>query len=122
MMNSFLIDDERDPGNRYAAYIDGRPAGRISVVPVRDTVLITHIEVTPDAHDVGVGSLLMRRALDDIRAEGNTALALCPYARRWVDLHPSYRDVVRRPRVGETKAVAALVSADRIMRRLRGGS
>jgi GNAT superfamily N-acetyltransferase len=82
-------------------------------------VLIPRVEVAPEAHDLGIGSLLMRRALDDARAEGNTVLALCPYARRWADLHPTYRDVARRPRFGETVAVAALL-ADRTVN-LRSG-
>jgi GNAT superfamily N-acetyltransferase len=85
---------------------------------VRETVLIPHIEVDADRHDLGIGSLLMRRILDDARAEGHTVLALCPFAHRWVDLHPNYRDVARRPKAGETAAVNALIAADRTMRLL----
>jgi hypothetical protein len=119
-MNDLVIADERDPENRYAAYLDGRCIARASAILVRgsETVLIPHVEVAPGLHDLGIGSLLMRRALDDARAEERTVLALCPFARRWVDLHPSYRDVARRPRAGEANAVASLVAADRTMRLL----
>jgi hypothetical protein len=117
-MGTFLIEDEREEEHRYAAYLDGRQVGRASAIVVRETVLIPHIEVDPDKHDLGIGSLLVRRILDDARAEEHTVLALCPFARRWVDLHPEYRDVARRPKAGETAAVNALVAADRTMRLL----
>jgi predicted GNAT family acetyltransferase len=117
-MTGFVIEDERERENRYAAYLDGRRVGRASAIIVRETVLVPHIEVDADRHDLGIGSLLMRRILDDARAEGHTVLAMCPFARRWVELHPNYRDVSRRPKAGETLAVNALIAADRTMRLL----
>lgn len=85
---------------------------------VRDTILIPHIEVNPEEGDLGIGSLLVRRAFDDARAEGHAVLSLCPFARRRADLHPGYQDVARRPKAGELAAVGALVAADRTMRLL----
>jgi hypothetical protein len=117
-MNKLVIEDEREQHHRYAAYLDGRLIGCASAIPVRETVLLPHVEVEPDKHDLGIGSLLVRRVFDDARAEGHTVLALCPFARRWADLHPKYRDVVRRPRAGELTAVGALLAADRTMRLL----
>lgn len=117
-MNTLIIIDEREDDNRYAAYLDGERIGVASAIQVGDTVLIPHVEVSPGKRDLGIGSLLVRSALDDARSEGHTVLALCPYARRWADLHPKYRDIVRRPRAGERAAIDALVAADRTMRHL----
>lgn len=117
-MNDFVIVDEREEENRYAAYLYGRCVGRASAIVVKETVLIPHVEVDPAKRDLGIGSLLLRRAFDDARSEGHTVLALCPFARRWVDWHPNYRDVARRPSAGEVTAVSALVKADRTMRLL----
>jgi hypothetical protein len=115
-----VITDERERVNRYYAYVANRRVGRVSAIPLLDTVLIPHVEVGRGGHDLGIGSLLVRRVLDDARSEGHSVLALCPFARRWVDLHPGYRDVARKPAAGEVAAVAALVAADRTMCLLRG--
>lgn len=115
-----VITDERGRGNRYCAYVGDRRVGRVSAIALLDTVLIPRIEVGRGGHDLGIGSLLVRRVLDDARSEGHSVLALCPFARRWVELHPGYRDVARRPAAGEVAAVAALVAADRTICLLRG--
>jgi len=117
-VSKLVIADERESEHRYAAYLDGRPVGRASAILVRETILAPHVEVDPECRDLGVGSLLVRRVVEDARSEGHTVLALCPFTRRWADLHPDCRDVVRRPRAGELSSVAALLAADRTMRLL----
>jgi hypothetical protein len=115
-MSGLIIRDERETGNGYTAYLDGERIGSASAILVTDTILITHVQVDPDRRDLGIGSLLMRRAFDDARREGHTVLALCPFARRWVDWHPGYRDVAREPKAAERTALAALIAADRATR------
>ena len=117
-MTTMEIKDEREERARYAAYVDGVRVGFASSILVRDTILLPHVEVDVERRDLGIGSMLVRRALDDARAEGNSAIALCPFVRRWVDLHPDYADVARRPKAGEVGAVNSLVEADRTMRLL----
>ena len=117
-MTIMEIRDEREERARYAAYVDGVRIGFASSILVRETVLLPHVEVDPDRRDLGIGSMLVRRAMDDALAEGYSAIALCPFVRRWVDLHPDYLDVARRPKPGELGAVNSLVEADRTMRLL----
>lgn len=118
-MTIMEIKDEREERARYAAYISGVRIGLASAILVHDdTILLPHVEVDEERRDLGIGSLLVRRAMDDARGEGNTVIALCPFVRRWVDLHPDYLDVVRKPRSGEVGAVNSLVEADRTMRLL----
>lgn len=96
---------------RYTAYLDGSPIGAAQWILVRDTILIPHVRVEPEHTHEGIGSLLMRRILDDARREHRTALALCPFARRWTQLHPDYRDTARGLLPGERMAVRALLLA-----------
>jgi len=117
-MTTMEIKDEREVRSRYSVYLDGVRIGFVSCIQVRDTVLVPHVEVDPERRDLGLGSMLVRRALDDARAEGNSVIALCPFARRWVDLHPDYTEVARKPKPGELGAMNALVLADRTMRLL----
>jgi predicted GNAT family acetyltransferase len=69
-MNTFVILDEREEENRYAAYLEGQCIGRASAIVVKETVLIPHVEVEPAKRDLGIGSPLLRRAFDDARTEG----------------------------------------------------
>ena len=59
-----------------------------------DVVVFTHTEVDPDAGQSGLGSTLVRTALDDVRSRGGTVIALCPFVRGWIDRHPQYADLV----------------------------
>lgn len=103
---------------RYTAYLDGRPVGSAQWILVRDTVLVPFVRVAPEDHDTGIGSLLMRRIFDDARASQRTVLPLCPFARRWTQLHPAYRGTARDPRWGERAAIRALLLAARTRRQL----
>jgi predicted GNAT family acetyltransferase len=109
------IRDETDEEGRYTAYLLGAPVGFASWVLVKQTIMLPHVEVDPEHHDKGIGSMLVRRALDDARAVGRSVLPLCPFARRWVQLHPDYLDVVRSPRPGEMGTVRAVVEAARTL-------
>jgi predicted GNAT family acetyltransferase len=58
------------------------------------TLVFTHTEVDPDSGHEGVGSALVRGALDDVRSAGETVVPCCPFVRGWIDRHPDYADLV----------------------------
>jgi predicted GNAT family acetyltransferase len=103
------IRDER-AAHRYSAYQDGRRIGHIAYVPVGDTVAVPHLHMDPAYRDLGIGSTLARRLVQDARVDGLRVLALCPFMRRWAQLHPGYRDVLRYPRPGELGMIENLVA------------
>jgi uncharacterized protein len=59
-----------------------------------DTVVFTHTEVDPDEGRSGLGSTLVRAALDDVRARGDKVVAQCPFVRGWIERHAEYGDLV----------------------------
>jgi predicted GNAT family acetyltransferase len=59
-----------------------------------DTVVFTHTEVDPEAGQPGLGSTLVRGALDEVRARGDKVIARCPFVRGWIERHPEYADLV----------------------------
>ena len=61
-----------------------------------ETFVFTHTEVDPDAGESGLGSTLVRAALDDVRSRGVRVVALCPFVRGWIERHPEYADLVGR--------------------------
>jgi predicted GNAT family acetyltransferase len=62
-----------------------------------DTVVFTHTEVDPDAGQSGLGSSLVRAALDDVRSKGGSVVARCSFVRGWIERHPEYQDLVADP-------------------------
>jgi len=62
-----------------------------------DTVVFTHTEVDPDAGESGLGSTLVRAALDDVRAQGGSVVPQCSFVHGWIDRHQEYADLVADP-------------------------
>jgi predicted GNAT family acetyltransferase len=56
--------------------------------------VLVHTEVAPSAEGAGVGSRLVRGALDDVRARGLRVAPLCPFVREYIRRHPEYADLV----------------------------
>ena len=59
-----------------------------------DTVVFTHTETDQDSDRKGLGSMLVRAALDDVRAKGGTVVPRCSFVHGWIDRHPEYADLV----------------------------
>jgi uncharacterized protein len=59
-----------------------------------DTTVFTHTAVDPDAGQNGLGSTLVRAALDDVRSSGGSVVAQCSFVRGWIERHPDYADLV----------------------------
>jgi AcrR family transcriptional regulator len=90
---SVRVVHEPDRG-RYEALVDGRPAGHLAYDRTERLVVVTRTEVDPDLEDAGVAGALVRRALEDVRAEGTTkVLATCPFVTWWVECRPEYADL-----------------------------
>ena len=63
-----------------------------------DQVVFTHTEVDSDAEHSGLGSTLVRAALDDVRSTGGTVVPMCSFVRGWIERHPEYQDLVATER------------------------
>ena len=59
-----------------------------------DTFVFTHTEVDPDAGRSGLGSTLVRAALDDVRSRGGSVVPRCSFVQGWIERHPEYADLV----------------------------
>lgn len=115
------IDDEREEHARYAAYDEEHCIGAAGWALLRDTVLLPYIEVENVYRDLGIGTWLLRRAFDDARDQGRTVIPLCPFAKRFAQLNPDYRQITRTARPGETEALRPVLAATRTRRVLDTG-
>jgi len=58
-----------------------------------DAVVLVHTDVDPAYEGRGLGSVLVKGALDDLRERGVRAVPLCPFVRGYIRRHPEYAPV-----------------------------
>ena len=77
---------------RYEIRDGGQVLGHAAYRRSEGQVTFTHTVV--EAEGAGIGSRLVRAALDDARARGERVVAQCSFVRGWIDRHPDYADLV----------------------------
>lgn len=90
---------EREEGaskGRYFLRLDGVEAEMTYSRAGKSTIIIDHTEVPTEMRGRSVGQALVRRAVEDARAEGRSIMPLCPFARAQFSRHPEWQDVLMR--------------------------
>jgi predicted GNAT family acetyltransferase len=82
--------------DRYEAHLDGELAGVLEYILKRRRIALVHTEVRPAHEGQGVGSALVRFALDDARRRELRVVAICPYVQNYLARHPQDDDIVVR--------------------------
>ena len=57
-------------------------------------ITFTHTEVPQELSGRGIGSALVRGALEAARAEGLKVVARCPFVSAYIASHPEFADLV----------------------------
>ncbi|MBE9375246.1 N-acetyltransferase [Saccharopolyspora sp. HNM0983] len=60
----------------------------------RGAIAFIHTEIDPRFEGRGLGSTLVRGALDEARRRGLAVLPYCPFVRSFIDGHREYLDLV----------------------------
>jgi uncharacterized protein len=80
--------------SRFEARVEGRLAGFSAYQLSEGVITFTHTEVDDAYAGQGVGSTLVRQALDAVRSGGDLRVRpSCPFVRAWIDRHPDYADL-----------------------------
>lgn len=79
---------------RYEVKVGDDLAGFAEYLLSNGLITFTHTEIDPAFEGKGLGSQLVRFALDDVRATGERkVLPLCPFVKGWMAKHPEYQDL-----------------------------
>jgi uncharacterized protein len=82
-----LHEEER----RYVLLLDGEHAGELVFRDRGGGVLaFLHTEIDPERQRRGLGSALVKGALDDAGQRGLKIVAICPFVGAFVQDHPDY--------------------------------
>jgi predicted GNAT family acetyltransferase len=79
--------------HRYELTVEGHLAA--TYYKVSDGVItFVHTEVPSELGGKGVGSMLVKGALDQVRAEGLKVVPECPFVKAYIGKHPEYADLL----------------------------
>ena len=80
---------------RYEIAIDGVVVGIAEYRRRPGVISFIHTEIDPSRKGEGLGTLLVKAALDSARAAGLAVLPFCPFVRNFIDRHRGdYLDLV----------------------------
>jgi uncharacterized protein len=83
-----------DPArNRYELEVEGHVAFiQYSLKP--GVITLIHTEVPPELGGKGVGTALVRGALEDVRRQGLKVVVKCSFIRGFMGKHPEFNDLL----------------------------
>ncbi len=63
----------------------------------RGELVVTHTEIDEELQEKGLGSMLARGMLDDLRTSTDAKIvATCPFTFKFIATHPGYKDLTER--------------------------
>jgi uncharacterized protein len=87
--------EHRTERSRYELLVDGSLVGVADYQELDDGVLVfPHTEIDGARRGQGLGGVLVRGALDDVRRRDKTVVPQCWYVARFIREHPEYRDLL----------------------------
>lgn len=90
------IRDDPDEG-AYVVDVDGERAGKAVYHMRGGRHLFVHTEIDHRFSGAGLGTKLVRYALDDMRAKAGVIVPICPFFMSFLEDHPGeYEDIIDR--------------------------
>lgn len=95
-MTDTVIHDK--PGSRYVLMRGDEELGSsFYETGERGELVFTHTEIDPDKQEKGLGSQLVKGALDDVAANSTArVVAKCPFVFKYISEHDEYKPLVQR--------------------------
>ncbi len=79
---------------RFEISVDGAPAGFTEYRPGDGVVEFPHTVIDDAFEGQGLGSALIRGALDAMRERGLRVRPTCPFVKRFIEKHSEYADLL----------------------------
>jgi predicted GNAT family acetyltransferase len=80
--------------NRFEITVDGKVAGFSEYQRSDGEIEIFHTEIDDAYEGQGLGSILVKAVLDEIRRDGVQLVPTCPFVNKYIQRHREYSDLV----------------------------
>lgn len=91
------MPDVRQNVGRHRYEFETEAGDALAFYRLHDNVItFTHTEVPRALRGRGIGSAMMRAVLTDVRAQGLTVIAACPFVADYIARHPEFADLLAR--------------------------
>jgi predicted GNAT family acetyltransferase len=80
--------------SRYELIANGRIAGIADYRAQGDRIVFPHTEISPDLRGRGLGAVLVREALDDLRGSDKTVVPACWFVAEFIEQNPEYQALI----------------------------
>jgi len=92
MGDSSVVDNRAE--NEFELEVDGYRA--VAAYQLEDdTITFTHTLVPKKLEGRGIGSKLIRAALDSARDRSLNVIPICPFVKAFIERHPEYQALVK---------------------------
>ncbi len=88
-----LIDNKE--AKQYQFLVDGYTA-KVEYILAEDKIFLTHTEVPKPLGGRGLGSILVKSVLEEIKKRELTLVPLCPFVALYIKRHPEFLKLVMR--------------------------
>jgi uncharacterized protein len=88
---SDIIDNKAH--HRFELEVEGHVAKSFYRIE-NGVITFIHTEVPPELGGKGIGSRLIKGALDQVRANGLKVIAECPFVKAYIEKHAEYADLL----------------------------
>ncbi|MET8355129.1 MULTISPECIES: GNAT family N-acetyltransferase [unclassified Micromonospora] len=106
----FAVVNDEQAGIYDAIVGDREIAGLTYNVAGDDRLVLLAALVYPEFRKQGIATELIRRVLDDVRAQGKTVTILCPIVRTFIEHNPEYADLIDPAHPGVTKGFTPVLN------------
>jgi predicted GNAT family acetyltransferase len=89
-----IVVTQRPERLQYEITVDGELAGLALYSDRGGVRTFVHTKIDDRFEGEGLASVLIREALDDVRAHGLTIVPQCPFVRSYVAQHPEVTDLL----------------------------
>ena len=85
--------ENNEAAQQFETSVDGH-RGVLTYSESDGKLYLLHTEVPEAMEGHGIGSALVRSAIEFAREKGVKVVPFCPFARAWLERHPQFHDMV----------------------------